>query len=80
MANEQGTLAVYRDDAGHLYIRIPDEERAAVEQAMQQSDTTGHSYLSSPYQLNLAQAGSLSVLPHAFQNRGIIIVSGRAFG
>ncbi len=80
MTTEQMGVHVYRDEDGNLYLRVPDEQKADIEQAMVGEDASGHL-------LNAGERGIIIVggltrvgyigLTGSLASRGIIIVGGR---
>ncbi len=86
MTTEQSGVPVYRDDEGNLYVRVPDQQKDEIAQALaaQQQDTAG--YLVGAgllyHQLigSLVPAGVIFDLPDRGGRRGIIIVGGRFAG
>jgi hypothetical protein len=76
-------IQVYQDGEGNLYLRVPDEQREAVEQALAEHDTTGYvggggaGGQGVVVQGGLWARGSIGQLPHAGLTGGIIIIGGR---
>lgn len=87
MTQEQGGVMVYRDSDGSLYVRIPEDQKAAIEAVLDEQDSAGFLTGSDggvgDFQVGrLTPIGFIPLLQHRgpFQNslqaRGIIIVGG----
>lgn len=78
MTTDQTGVIVYRDEAGHLYVRVPDEQRDAVERMLAEQDTTGYIGGASAVvvQGGLTAIGGISQLSNPLALHGIIVIGG----
>lgn len=84
MTTEQPGVLVCRDDEGNLYLRVPDGQKAAVERALAERETSG--YLAGMGGSAILTAGALtpvgiiSRLTDPGSQHGIIVIGGRSLG
>lgn len=79
---EIGVL-VFRDEDGNLYLRVPDDQKAAVEQALaaqnQEPDTAGYGIGAgeTSYAVGSLTRVGFILWQNPLPSRGIIVVGGR---
>jgi len=83
MTTDQAGVIVYRDGAGNLYVRVPDEQRGAVERMLADQDTSGFLAAGTAAFAGVAAPGGLTPLglisrvSDPLASHGIIIIGGR---